>query len=94
MACRDMLPGTSNVVTGIIEKQISTKGFKKWAFVTATQKKRFIQTDPPLTQGQNDPFMSRCRARRHQGGSDRTGFYRETFLKVMQSRQESLEGPT
>lgn len=94
MACRDMLPGTGDIVAGIIEKQIGAEGFQKRAFIPTTQKQGLIQTYSPLTQGQNHPLMGWGRACRNQSRPDRARLYRKTFLQIMQGGKKPFEGAT
>ena len=44
----------------VVEKNISAKRSQKWPFWLATQKQGFINTNPPLSQCQDDPLMGGC----------------------------------
>ena len=43
----------------VIKKYIRSKGFEKGRFIQPAQKKRFIQTNVPVTQRADHPFMGR-----------------------------------
>ena len=59
MPCGYVLTRRIAVTFLVIKKDVGTKCSKERAFLLATQKDRFINSDTPCPQGSNNPFMRR-----------------------------------
>src|SRR5689334_6590407 len=82
-------------VTGlIVEKHVGRKGFEKGRLGQAAEEQRLVKTNVPFAQRTNHPLMGRCRSRRDQRGTDRTGVLRELTLQQIESGKKALERPT
>ena len=81
MASGNHLPGQLAVTGLIVEKHVRSERFEERRLGQAAEKQRLVQTDVPLAQGTDHPFVSRRRARGDQCGADRAVIVRELTLQ-------------
>ena len=74
----------------VIKEQVRAKGLQKFGLVQTAQKQRLVQTNIPLTQGANYPFMGRRAAGCYQCRADRTLLVGELGLNTVERCKKRL----
>ena len=93
MSAGDVAFCTVNMPFLVIEEDVGAKGFEEFGFVHTAEEQSFINTNIPVAECSNNPFVRWGWTRGDERCTDRSVVLGVLFLKFMESLQEVFKGP-